>query len=83
MEPVIQAVCIAIDTKEIITNSTSLRATKIISDRFIKECTPPETFITGKYFMFIGGLIISFSTGGNPLIISVPISVGCSILKDL
>ena len=39
--PVIQGVGIALDAKEIIESSTPLGAAKIISGRFIKECTPP------------------------------------------
>ena len=39
--PLIQGVGIALDAKEIIENSTPLGGAKIISGRFIKECTLP------------------------------------------
>lgn len=81
--PVIQGVGIALDAKEILENSTPGGAAKIIAGRFIKECTPPEIFIAGKCVMLIGGVVASFSTGGNPLIVSGTMSAARSILKDL
>ena len=81
--PVVQGVGIALDTKEIIESSTPIGVAKIIAGRFIKECTPPELFITGKCVMFLGGVAASLSTGGNPLVITVTMSAARSIIKDL
>ena len=81
--PVIQGIGIAIDTKEIIESSTPIGATKIIAGRFIKECTPPEIFLTGKCLMFLGGVVASVSTAGNPLVVSGTLSAARSIIKDL
>ena len=81
--PIIQGVGIALDTKEIIETSTPLGAAKIISSRFLKECTPPEIFIAGKCVMFLGGVVASVSTGGNPLVVSGTMSAARSIIKDL
>jgi hypothetical protein len=47
--PGIQSIEIVIAAKKIVESSTPLGATKIIASRFIKECTPPEIFIAGKY----------------------------------
>ena len=81
--PVIQGVGIALDTKEIIESSTPLGAAKIISGRFLKECTPPDFFVAGKCVMFLGGVVASVSTGGNPLVVSGTMSAARSIIKDL
>lgn len=83
MGPVIQGVGIALDAKEIIENSTPLGAAKIISGRFIKECSPPEIFIAEKCVMFLESVITSVSTGGNPLLVSGTMSAARSIIKDL
>ena len=83
MEPAIQGVGIALDAKEIIETSTPLGAVKIISGQFVKECTPPEMFIAGKCVMFVGGVIASFATGGNQVVVSGTMSVARSIIKDL
>ena len=81
--PIIQSVGIILDTKEIIESSKPLNATKIISSRFLKECTPPEIFIAGKCVMFLGGMVASVSTGGNPLVVIGIMSAARSIIKDL
>jgi hypothetical protein len=81
--PVVQGVGIVLDVKEIIETSTPLGAAKIILGRFVKECTPPEIFIAGKCVMFIGGVVASVVTGGNPLVISGTVSAARSIIKDL
>ena len=79
--PVIQGVGIALDAKEILEISTPVGASKIIAGRFIKECSPPSLFLSGKCIMFIGGLVASFSTGGNPLVVSGTMSAARSIIK--
>lgn len=81
--PVIQGVEITLDAKEIIETATPLGATKIIAGRFIKECTPPEIFITGKCLMFGGGVVALVITGENPLLISGTMSAARSIIKNL
>ena len=81
--PVIQGVGLALDAREILENSTPLGAVKIISGRFIKQCTPPELFIAGKCLMFVGGMVASVSTGGNPLVVSGTVGAARSIIKDL
>ena len=77
-----QGVGIVLDTKAIIESSTPLGAAKIISGRFLKECTPPEILIAGKCVMFLGGLVASASTGGNPLVVSGTLSAARSIIRD-
>lgn len=56
--------------EEVIDLYTPLGAVKIITTRFIKECTPPEIFISGKCILFIGGVVALVNTGGNSLVIS-------------
>lgn len=81
--PVIQGVGIAMDAKEILESSRPLGATKIIAGRFFRECTPTEIFIAGKCVIFLGGVVASISTGGNPLVVSETMSAARSIIKDL
>ena len=77
--PVVQSVGIALDAKKILETFTPLVLAKIISGRFLKECKPPEIFITGKCIMFVEGVVASVSTGRNPLVISGTRSANFSI----
>jgi len=81
--PVISAVGLAIDIKDIAENSTPIGAAKTIGGRFLKECSPPELLIAGKCVMLIGGVIASIGSGGNPLVVSSTISAARSIVKDI
>lgn len=83
VEPVVQGVGIALDAKEIIESTTPLGAARTIGGRFIKECTPRELFIAGKCIMFLGDVVASLGTGGNPIVISGTMSAARSIIKDL
>ena len=80
--PIVGTTCLALDVKEIVENSTPLGASKIIASRFIKECTPPELFIAGKCVMVASGIVASFVTSGNPLVITSTIGAIRSIIKD-
>lgn len=81
--PVIQNVGIAIDAKKIIENSTPLGAVKIISVRFVKECTPLKIFITRKCVMFAGSVVASVTSGGNSLILISNLASFRFIIKEL
>ena len=81
--PVISAVGLAIDIKDIVETTTPMGAAKKIGGRFLKECTPPEVFLAGKCVMLVGGMIASVGSGGNPLLVSGTISAARSIIKEL
>ena len=81
--PIISTVGLAIDVKDIVESSTPVGAAKTIGGRFLKECTPPELLIAGKCAMLLGGVIPSFGTGGNPLVVSGTLSAARSIVKDI
>jgi hypothetical protein len=80
---VISGVGLAFDVRQILENSTTVGAAKIIVGRFVKSWTSPKLLIAGKCVMLVGGIVASISTGGNPLIISTTVSAACSIVKDL
>ena len=81
--PVLSTVGLVIDVKGILESSTPMGAAKTIGSRILKECTPPELFFAGKCVMLIGGVVASFGSGGNPLIVSGTISAARSIVKDV
>jgi hypothetical protein len=81
--PLISSVGLAIDIKDIVETSTPIGAAKTVGGRLLKECTPPELFLAGKCIMLVGGVIASFGSGGNPLIVSGTISAARSIVKDV
>lgn len=80
--PVISGVGLVLDVKDIVDNATPLGAAKIIGGRLFKECTPPELLIAGKCVMLTGGIIASFASAANPLIISGTVSAARSIIRD-
>ena len=80
--PVIATAGLALDVKDIVESSTPLGATKTIVSRLLKDCTPPELFITEKCIMLLGGMIASFGSGGNPLVVSGTISAARSIVRE-
>jgi hypothetical protein len=67
--PVISAVGLAMDIKDIAESSTPIGAAKTIGGRFLKECTPPELLIAGRCVMLIGGVVASIGSGGNRLLV--------------
>jgi len=79
---VISTVGLAIDVKDIVENSTPIGAAKTIGNRLLKECTPAELFLAGKCVMLVGGVIASFGSGGNPLVVSGTMSALRSIVRD-
>lgn len=82
MGPVFQALEITLYIQKILETSAPLDAAKIISDRFLKECMPPEIFIAGKCIMFVGGVATSVSNGPNLLAVSGTMSADTSMIKD-
>ena len=79
--PVVSGVGLALDVKDIVDSATPVGAVKIIAGRLVTECTPPELLIAGKCVMFIGGVVASVSSGGNPLVISGTVSAARSIVR--
>lgn len=80
--PVISSAGLVLDVKEIVESATPVGAAKIIIGRVVNECTPPEIFIAGKCVMFVGGVIATVSSGGNPLVLSGTIPAARSIIKN-
>jgi len=80
--PVVSTVGLALDVKDILENATPWGAVKIIGGRIVKECSPPELLIVGKCIMLVGGVIASFASGGNPLVVSGTISAARSIVRN-
>ena len=79
--PVISSVSLALDIKEIVESATPVGAAKIILERVVNECTPPELLVAGKCVMLVGGVAASVSTVGNPIVLSGTISAARSIIK--
>ena len=79
--PVINGVGLAMDVKDIVENGTPVGAAKTIGIRFLKECSPPQVFFAGKCVMFVGGVVASVSTGGNPLVVSGTLTAARSIVR--
>ena len=80
--PVISALGLVFDVKEIVETGTPTGATKTIVGRAIKEYSPFELLITGKCLMLAGGIIATFATTGNPLVVSGTLSAARSILRE-
>lgn len=64
-------------------DSTIIVGLKKIALQILKDCTPPEVYMSGKYVMFISGLIASVSTGGNLLVIEDTLLAAHSIIQDV
>lgn len=79
--PIAGGVGIALDIKEVAENSTPIGVVKTVGVRFIKECTPPEIYYTGKCLWFIGSVVTSIYTGGNPMAVSAAASAARSIIR--
>ena len=79
--PLISGLGLALDVKNVIEDATPMEAAKIIARRFVKECTPPELFIAGKFIA--GDIVASISTSGDPLVIYITGSADRSSVKDL
>ena len=80
--PIVSTVGLGFDVKDIFESTTPIGAAKIIGGRILKECTPPELLIGGKFIMFAGGLIATYATGGNPIILSGTISDARSLVRN-
>lgn len=79
--PIAGGIGLALDTKEIIEGSTPLGATKKIGSRVIKECTPPELYLTGRCLWLVGSTITTIYTGGNPMAGASAVSALRSIIN--
>jgi hypothetical protein len=80
--PAVAGLGIFFDVKDIVEITTPVGATRIVAERLVNECTPPELLIAGKCVMLVGGVIATVATGGNPLVISGTLSAARSIVKN-
>ena len=81
--PTVGAVGLALDVKEIAENATAVGAVKVIAGRIYNKCTPPELWLAGKCVMFVGGLVASVYTGGNPMIVGGTLSALRGMIKKI
>ena len=70
--PVVSAVELALDVKDIVETATPVGAAKIVVGCLVNECTPSELLIGGKCVIL---------AGGNPLVISGTVSTARSIVR--
>lgn len=80
--PVFSEIKLVMNVKEIIDTKTFIEAAKLITRRFVNECTPPELLIAGKCVMLTGGIIATVASGSNLLIISGTVSTVRSIIQN-